>query len=178
MRKGEEWFNDPRWLRKLLGTPIRVNKFKSEKRRQQYIAEETAKRERALFQLYHIPDEWPPLVRWEWLARHLAGERFAGCRVIEKGQGGMRKVRRLQIDEQRAPLFAQFERYVSNYHVAHPHWTRNKVTVAGKFMEENKQACAEAGLNSPRSFLKALKRRKNLTLQLSPTDTVLRKPDK
>jgi hypothetical protein len=156
MKAGEEWFNDPRWLRKLLNTPIRANKIRDDKRRQQFIAKETARRERALFALYHIPDDWPDSIRWEWLARHLAGERFAGCRVIEKGRGGMRKVRRLQIEEQRIQLFKNYERYLKDYHIAHPHWTRNRVTAARNFIEENRQACTAVRLTTARSFLKAL----------------------
>jgi hypothetical protein len=147
-----------KWRDEILHTPITATrkKFKSERRRLEYIAEETAKRDRALFQRYHIPDDWPDSIRWEWLARHLAGEFFAGCRVIERGRGGMRKVRRLRIAEQRVKLFAQFERYVRDYHIAHPHWTRNRVSAAKTFIEDNWQACTEVRLTTARSFLKAL----------------------
>src|SRR5262249_42487175 len=122
----------------------------------QFIAKEIARRERALFAFYHIPDDWPDSIRWEWLARHLVGKLFDGFRVIETGRGGMRKVRRLQIGEQRVKLFAQFERYVRDYHIAHPHWTRNRVTAGKNFIEENRQACTEVRLTTARSFLKAL----------------------
>jgi hypothetical protein len=156
MKWVKEWFKDPGGLRKLLNTPIRANKIRDAKRRQQFIAKEIARRERALFALYYIPDDWPDSIRWERLARHLAGELFAGCRVIEKGQGGIRKVRRLQIEEQRIKLFQKYERYLKDYHIAHPYWTRNRVTAAKNFIEENRQACTEVRLTTARSFLKAL----------------------
>ena len=169
-----------KWQDEILSTPITATrkKLKSERRRLEYIAEETAKRERALFQRYHIPDDWPDSIRWEWLARHLAGEFFAGCRVIEKGRGGMRKVKRLQIGEERVKLFAQFERYVRDYHVKHPHWTRNRVTAARNFIEENRQACAEVRLTTARSFLKALNaaRRKRKAPQESAAIAYRRTP--
>jgi hypothetical protein len=53
-----------KWQDEILSTPITATrkKFKSERRRLEYIAKETAKRERALFQRYHIPDDWPDLM--------------------------------------------------------------------------------------------------------------------
>ena len=68
----------------------------------------------------------------------------------------MRKVRRLQIEEQRVELFKRYDQYLKDYHIAHPYWTRNRVAAAKNFIEENRQACTEVRLTTARSFLKAL----------------------
>jgi hypothetical protein len=79
---------DPRELRSLLSLPIRVNKIRSRKRREKIERDGITNRERALFVLAHIPDDWPELIRWQWLAWYLAGKLFAGCRVYKRGLGG------------------------------------------------------------------------------------------
>jgi hypothetical protein len=90
----------------------------------------------------------------------------------------MRKVRRLQIEEQRVELFKRYDQYLKDYHIAHPYWTRNRVTAAKNFIEENRQACAEVRLTTARSFLKALNaaRRKRKAPQESAAIAYRRTP--
>jgi hypothetical protein len=102
---------DPRELRRLLSLPIRINKIRSRKRREKIERDEIANRERALFALYHIPDDWDELTRWQWLARHLASELFAGCRVIGRGLGGPSRKRQHDIAGRRASLFREFDAF-------------------------------------------------------------------
>ena len=142
---------NPRELRRLLSKPIRVNKIAPE-RRDAINREQTALRERALFALYHIPDDWPDLSRWEWLALHLAGELFSGCRTIEKGKGGPSIRRRRDIADRRMALFRQFETYFA----AHSHLRRQRA--AEEFVRKNRKACSEAGLSDGKSFPQAMKK--------------------
>jgi len=148
----DEWFNDPKWLRKLLSTPVRVNKIRDAKERERIIQRETMRREKALFALYHIPNDWPVDVRWEWLARNLAGELFAGCKTIEKGKGGPSIYRRNKRHELRMALFRKFEKYL----VEHKYLSR--LRAAEYFVGDNKKACAQAGLKDPKSFAQAMKK--------------------
>jgi hypothetical protein len=126
---------DPRELRRLLSLPIRINKIRSKKRREKIERDGIANRERALFVLRHIPDDWPELIRWQLLAWHLAGELFAGCRVIGRGLGGPSVKWQRHIAEHRASLFRQFEAY----HANHPHMSRQQA--AGEFIKKNSNDC-------------------------------------
>lgn len=143
---------DPRELRRLLSAPIRVNKIRSRKRREKVKRDGTAMRERALFALYYIPEDWEESIRWERLARYLAGELFAGCRVIEKPRGGPSRKWRLDITERRARLFREFETYRANY----PRMSRQQA--AGEFIKENKDGCTAAKLITSNGFTRAYKK--------------------
>jgi hypothetical protein len=149
---GSIWFSDPRWLRRLLATPIRANRIPFGPQRDKFIADETAKRERAMFELYHIPADWPELIRWEWLARHLAGELFAGCRTVSKGRGGPSRSRRLKLAEQRRDLFEQFQVYLTD----NPRLPRQGA--AANFLKKNQEACSKADLTTAKGFVRAMKK--------------------
>ena len=86
---------DPMGQRKVLDTPIRVNKIartKQQREKQQaWIAEEIVKKRRALLIHYHIPEEWDELTQLRWLVDHLAAEVFPGFRVITKDTPAYRR---------------------------------------------------------------------------------------
>ena len=145
------WFSDPRWLRRLLVTPIRLNKV-PKKKRKEIEAEEIARRERALFELYHIPVDWPESIRWEWLARHLAGELFAGCRTISKGKGGPSRRRQLKLTERRRSLFEQFQAYLAD----NPRLRRQ--SAAANFLKKYQEACSKANLTTAKGFVRVMRK--------------------
>jgi hypothetical protein len=135
-------------LREALRTPIRINKIPPGKRRQAIEAAEVAKRERALFALYHIPEDWPALDRWEWLARHLAGELFAGCRVMTKGLGGPSRAYASALADRRRPVFEKFDQYLAD----NP--GLDQIQAAKTFIEMNRPICLRVRLTHHDSFLR------------------------
>jgi hypothetical protein len=143
---------DPRELRRLLSLPIRINKIRSRKRREKIERDEITNRERVLFALYHIPDDWDELTRWQWLARHLAGELFAGCRVIGRGLGGPSRKRQQDIAERRDNLFREFEAF----HASHLHMSRQRA--AREFIKKNIDNCAAVKLTTSNGFTRAYKK--------------------
>jgi hypothetical protein len=143
---------DPRELRRLLSVPIRVNKIAPGELRDEFIRKETAYREQALFALYHIPEDWPESIRWELLARHLAGRLFAGCRSIERGLGGPSRKRRLDIVERRTALFQEFKVYRDS------HLYLSRKRAASEFIKKNKDRCAAVKLTTSNGFTRAYKK--------------------
>jgi hypothetical protein len=143
---------DPTGMRAFLSKPLRLNKIPPGKHRDAVEKEESEKRVRALHVLYSIPEDWPPDIRWEWIARHLAGELFAGCRTITKGLGGPSRERRVTIEEQKRALFSQFEAYRAN------NAYQSRRSSAVNFVKANQIACKAVGLHDAKSFAQAMKK--------------------
>jgi hypothetical protein len=142
---------DPTGTDQLLHSPIRLNKIPPGQRAE-VEKDEIAKRERALFRRYYIPDDCAELQKWQWLAWALAGELFPGCRVRSKGKGGPSIRRRRELVDRRLDLSRQFLQYRRD----HPYLRRQRA--AEKFVEQNRKACAEAGLTDGKSFAQAMKK--------------------
>jgi hypothetical protein len=160
---------DKALLRKFLSEPVRAYKFPvdgatEDQRKKQtdppFLDEALIKRhkletkaskarEEALFALYAIPADWSPDVQWEQLARHLAGELFAGCRTLLKPRGGKRPGKH---NPRRAELFAKLKTYKSDIPEGK---TRQR---AFEFFRKHKAECSAAGLNTNRSFYQAMKK--------------------
>jgi hypothetical protein len=155
-------------LRVLLAVPLRADKLPSGTERLKAEKAHIDERIEALFALYDIPDEWPPIDQWEQLARRLAGEHFKGCRILSKGAGGPSEARR----EKQRELFRQFQSFA-------PHLARSSAAV--NFLREHRIECRDAGFTTAKSFAEAAARffrrmdPTNRHLQLTPAE---RKADK
>lgn len=108
---------------------------------------------RKLFALYGIPEEWPAVSRFEWLAGRLAAERFPRCQALWKPHGGgPSRERRRNIAELRKILFREFEAFRAT------HSRMSRQHAAGKFIKKNKDACTAAKLTTSNGFTRAYKK--------------------
>jgi hypothetical protein len=143
------WGN-PGELHRLLNEPMRANKI-PKRDRQQWIKEQTEARLEALFAEFHIPAEWPELFQWQWLAMGLAGKLYPGCRTIEIGRGGPKKMNRLHLQDERRRLFERFK----TFHETRP--TLSKSRAADLFIKANPGDCDTVKLRTPRVFLRSMR---------------------
>jgi hypothetical protein len=139
-------------LRAFLREPIRAYRLKATtaEGRDKIIAQETADRIEAMCVLYHIPDDWPDDVQWEWLARCLAGEAFAGCRTLSRGLGGPRKSTLAETRKKKDSLSLQFEAYRRAHRFS-------EIAAADNFLKKNLAACNAAGIYKPKSLVQAMR---------------------
>jgi hypothetical protein len=107
---------------------------------------------RALFALYGIPDEWSWADKCEWLAARLAHELFPRCQALWKPHGGgPSQKRQADMAERKRKLREEWEAYLPGM--------KSELQRAKLFMkdEKHKEACAAAGLTSPKAFVQAMK---------------------
>jgi hypothetical protein len=160
---------DPMGQRKVLDTPIRINKVartKQQREKQQsYIAEEIAKKRRALLIHYHIPEEWDELTQLRWLVDHLAAKVHRGFRVITKQtpafrRGGPSPQRQRKMAERKYRLLKRYEAYKQKN--SHINSSNNDLDLIKLFLqdEKNRRDCIAAGFVklSPKSISQALKK--------------------
>jgi hypothetical protein len=157
---------DPMGVRKLLDTPIRVKKVaRTEQQRKKQlskIAEEIAEKCRALLRHYHIPEEWDELTQLRLLVAYLAGERFAGFRVITKEtpayrRGGPSLERQRKTADRKRRLLKRYEDHCRK----NPH-IKSKLRLIELFLKDdkNRRDCVAAGFAklSPKSIFQALRK--------------------
>jgi hypothetical protein len=162
----KEMLRDPMGQRKLLDTPIRVNKVARTKQQREKqlrkIAEEIAKKCRALLIHYHILEEWDELTQLRLLVAYLAGERFPGFRVITKDtpayrRGGPSLERQRKMADRKGRLLKQYEAHCrKNSHI------KSGLRRIKFWLKDDKirRACVAAGFVklSPKSILQALEK--------------------
>ncbi|MGD0563494.1 MAG: hypothetical protein ABSA66_10410 [Roseiarcus sp.] len=139
-------------LRAFLRKPIRAYRLKATTAEEQdrLIAEQTADRIEAMCILFDIPGDWPDDVQWEWLARCLAGEAFAGCRTLSRGLGGPRKSTLAMARKKKESLSLRFEAYRRAHRLS-------ESAAAANFLNKNLADCNEVGLYTPKSFAQAMR---------------------
>ena len=157
---------DPMGQRKVLDTPIRVNKIartKQQRQKQQSkIAEEIAKKRGALLKHYHVPEEWDELTQLRWLVDHLAPKVHPGFRVITKDapayrRGGPSLEHQRKLADRKRRLLKWFEAHRrKNSHI------RSGLRLTELFLKDDKirRACVAAGFVklSPKSISQALRK--------------------
>jgi hypothetical protein len=152
---------DPMGQRKVLDAPIRVNKVVGGKQ-QRGIAEEIARKRRALLRHYHIPTEWDELTQLRLLVDHLAGEVFPGFRVITKdapaySRGGPSLEHQRKMADRKCRLLERYEAHCrKNSHI------KSGLRLTELFLKNDKirRACVAAGFVklSPKSIFQALRK--------------------
>jgi len=162
----KEMLRDPMGQRKVLETPIRINKVARTKQQREKqprkIAEEIAKKCRALLIHYHIPEEWDELTQLRLLVAYLAGERFPGFRVITKDapayrRGGPSLEHQRKMADRKRRLLNKYEAHRrKNSHIKSglrltEHWLKD---------DKIRRACVAAGFAklSPKSIFQALQK--------------------
>jgi len=121
-------------------------------RRKKVTAKEEALIWRKLCELYFIPEEWPLDIRHYLLAGFLSAELFKRCAALWKPHGGgPSKKRQADMAARKLRLREQFESYRREI--------PNELQRARLFMknDKNREACAAAGLTSPKAFVQAMK---------------------
>jgi hypothetical protein len=129
-------------------------------RRKKITAEEEALIWRKLCELYFIPEEWPLDIRHYLLAGFLSAELFKRCVALWKPHGGgPSKKRQADMAARKLRLREQFESYRREI--------PNELQRARLFMknDKNREACAAAGLTSPKAFVQAMKETSSVTLR-------------
>jgi hypothetical protein len=161
----KEMLRDPMGQRKLLYTPIRLNKIKNKQKRLKIEQEELAKRRRALLIHYHIPEEWDELTRLRLLVDYLAGKRYPGFRVITKDtpayrRGGPSPAHQRKMAARKFRLLKRYEAYKQKK--SHINSSTNGLDLMKLFLqdEKNRRDCVAAGFVklSPKSIFQALKK--------------------
>jgi hypothetical protein len=122
-------------------------------RRKKITAEEEALIWRKLCELYFIPVKWPLDIRHYLLAGFLSAELFKRCAALWKPHGGgPSKKRQAEMAKRKRELLPTWEAYCRNARV------KGDLPWARFFMkdEKNREACAAAGLTSPKAFVQAM----------------------
>jgi hypothetical protein len=157
---------DPMGQRKILDTPIRINKIPRNKqqreKQQSKIAEEIAKKRRALLKHYHVPEEWDELTQLRWLVDHLAPKVHPGFRVITKDtpayrRGGPSLEHQRKLADRKHRLLKRYQALChKNSHI------KSGLRLTELFLKDykNRRDCAAAGFAklSPKSIFQALQK--------------------
>jgi len=158
----KEMRRDPMGQRKILDTPVRLNKI-ARRKEQSKIAEEIAKKRRALLIHYHIPEEWDELTQLRLLVDYLASEAFpGGFRVITKDAPAFRRGGPSLEHQRRRTILKR--RLLKRYkdHCRKNSYIKSGLRLTELFLhdEKNKRDCVAAGFVklSPKSIFQSLQK--------------------
>jgi hypothetical protein len=108
----------------------------------------SARKIKALFALYNVPEDWPTDAQWHWLALALAGDKFPGVRTLNHGFGGPSETKR----DRRRKVVEKF----AAYRRENPKGSRT--AAANHFITKNKKECEAVRLDEATSLVQALSR--------------------